>query len=253
MSTGGKIFQAIPQIMASVGHIEKTRTNQQGSGYKFRGIDDVYAALQPLLHKHGVFFVPNVLESVREERQSKSGGTLIYTVLRVEYTFFADDGSTFKAMVSGEAMDSGDKSSNKAMSAALKYVLLQVFCIPTEEEKDTEYQSPEVKPKAQPPVTVKPAQNAPGPIITPTSIPSWPVPPEYDSWSFSGGRYKDRLIKNINPKELSNYVQIMEVMLSSTAAVGTEATAIREALKAAKAYCAHNDPANATTNFETFK
>ena len=143
----GKIFELIPKIMSEVGAIEKTRTNTQGSGYKFRGIDDVYGALQPLLHKHGVFFVPTVLESDREERQSKAGGTLIYTVLKVKYTFFADDGSTFESVVTGEAMDSGDKSSNKAMSAALKYVLLQVFCIPTEEEKDTEYHSPEVLPK----------------------------------------------------------------------------------------------------------
>jgi hypothetical protein len=44
-------------------------------------------------------------------------------------------------------MDSGDKASNKAASAALKYALLQLFMIPTEEEKDTEFQSPEVKPK----------------------------------------------------------------------------------------------------------
>jgi len=146
-----KIFSAIPKIMSEVGAIKKTRENQQGSGYMFRGIDDVYAALQPLLHKHGVFFSPSVIESSREERQSKSGGNLIYTILRVKYIFYADDGSSFEVVVPGEAMDSGDKSSNKAMSAALKYALLQVFCIPTEEEKDTEYQSPEVHPKANAP------------------------------------------------------------------------------------------------------
>lgn len=145
---GTKIFEAIPKIMSEVGAIQKTRRNEQGSGYMFRGIDDVYAALQPLLHKYGVFFAPTVLEATREERQSKSGGNLIYTVLKVKYIFFADDGSTFESVVTGEAMDSGDKSSNKAMSAALKYVLLQVFCIPTEEEKDTEYHSPEVLPKS---------------------------------------------------------------------------------------------------------
>ena len=145
----GKIFALIPKIMSEVGVIEKTRTNsQQGSGYKFRGIDDVYSALHPLLHKHGVFFTPSVQDSIREERTSKSGGTLIYTVLKVKYTFYADDGSTFDVIVPGEAMDSGDKSSNKAMSAALKYALLQVFCIPTEEEKDTEYHAHEVAPKS---------------------------------------------------------------------------------------------------------
>lgn len=146
----GKIYKAIPLIMSKVGHIAKTRTNQQGATYKFRGIDDVYLALQPLLFEHGVFFVPNVIHAAREERQSKAGGNLIYTVLRVQYTFFADDGSSFECVVPGEAMDSSDKSSNKAMSAALKYALLQIFCIPTEEEKDTEYQTPESAPKIPP-------------------------------------------------------------------------------------------------------
>lgn len=149
----GKIFEAIPKIMSEVGAIEKTRTNTQGAGYKFRGIDDVYLALQPVLHKHSVFFVPTVLETTREERTSKSGGNLFYTILKVKYTFFADDGSSFDSVVVGEAMDSGDKSSNKAMSAALKVCALQLFCIPTEEEKDTEYDSPEIKPKEKTYVT----------------------------------------------------------------------------------------------------
>lgn len=141
------IYKKIPAIMAEVGHIEKSRKNTQGSGYNFRGIDDVYLAMQPLLAKHGVFYSPVVESETREERTSKSGGMLIYTVLRVRFNFFADDGSTFPAVTVGEAMDSGDKSSNKAMSAALKYALLQVFCIPTQEDNDTENNSPDPLPK----------------------------------------------------------------------------------------------------------
>lgn len=143
------IYKKIPAIMSEVGHIGKNRRNTQGSGYNFRGIDDLYQAMQPLFAKHGVFCAPNVLREIREERQSKAGGNLIYTVLTVEFSFFADDGTCFKACTVGEAMDSGDKSANKAMSAALKYALLQVFCIPTEEDNDTENHSPEVAPKVQ--------------------------------------------------------------------------------------------------------
>ncbi len=141
-----KIFKQIPLIMSEVGAIEKSR---QGSGinYKFRGIDDIYFALQPLLAKHGVFFAPNVIDQQRHERESKNGGVLTYTILKVEFTFYADDGSSFKVCTVGEAMDTSDKSSNKAMSAALKYAILELFCIPTEEEKDTEYQNHEPKPR----------------------------------------------------------------------------------------------------------
>ena len=45
-------------------------------------------------------------------------------------------------------MDSGDKSFNKAMSAAYKYALFQVFCVPTEEMVDSEVDSPEPLQKA---------------------------------------------------------------------------------------------------------
>ena len=49
-------------------------------------------------------------------------------------------------------MDSGDKASNKAMAIALKYAFFQVFCIPTEEMKDPDAETPEASsPKKQTP------------------------------------------------------------------------------------------------------
>lgn len=163
MSQPGKIYGLIPKIMGEVGSIEKVRSaSGSGASYKFRGIDDVYASFQPLLSKHGVFCAPRVIHAEREERQSKSGGNLIYTVLKVEFRFYADDGSSFEVITAGEAMDSSDKSSNKAMSAAMKYAFLQVFCIPTEDDNDTENNHHEPLPKqprVQSPVT--PVQRPP--------------------------------------------------------------------------------------------
>lgn len=141
-----EIYTAINNIMAKVGHIGKDRSNQQ-QGFKYRGIDDAYNALNPLLAEFGVFTVPEVLEKTREERVNKNGTTLAFTCLRMRYTFFARDGSSVSAVVEGEGMDSGDKSSNKAMAVAHKYALLQVFCIPTEEQKDPDAESHEVKPR----------------------------------------------------------------------------------------------------------
>lgn len=130
--------------MSLVGVIGKDRTNTM-QGYKFRGIDDMYNALNEHLSKEGIFVTSKVIEKQREERQSAKGGLLLYSILTMEFEFFAEDGSSVKSTTVGEAMDSGDKSMNKAMSTAYKYALMQIFCIPTEEEKDTEYQSPEVK------------------------------------------------------------------------------------------------------------
>jgi hypothetical protein len=145
----GLINKQIPAVMRDSSAISKSRRNTQGSGYNFRGIDDVYNELHEPMAKHGIFTVPEVLEDRSEERSSKSGGTLIYRILRVRYWFFAEDGSYVTAVVIGEGMDSGDKASNKAMAAAHKYVLLQVFCIPTEDTKDSETETHEVAPRQQ--------------------------------------------------------------------------------------------------------
>jgi len=121
--------------MGEIGAIEKGKKNQQ-QGFMYRGVDDVMNALQPLLVKHKVFIVPEVLEQAREEKETKTGGKLIYSICRIKYTFFADDGSNIVAVVVGEGMDSGDKATNKAMAIAFKYACFQTFCIPTEEMKD---------------------------------------------------------------------------------------------------------------------
>ena len=140
------IYQSINAIMRHVPSIAKDRKNQQ-QGYNFRGIDDMYNALNPLLAEYGVFATSEVLNTEREERQTKNGGTLFYSILTVKFNFYATDGTFVTSVMIGEAMDNGDKASNKAMSTAYKYALMQLFCIPTEDVKDTEYVTHEVAPK----------------------------------------------------------------------------------------------------------
>lgn len=147
MSDSKLIFKIIPKVMGEIGAVEKERRNLQ-QNYQFRGIDDFINAVHGPFHRNGIFVVPQVLNSHREERESKTGGTLIYTVLDVKFLFYAPDGSFIEAITKGEGMDSGDKSNNKAMSAAFKYALTQVFAIPTNDESaDSESASPEPRSK----------------------------------------------------------------------------------------------------------
>lgn len=142
-----KIYGAIAAAMNDIGAIQKSKRNQQ-QGFQYRGIDDVMNALYPILSKHGLFIAPEVLEHTREERTTKSGGNLIYSILKIRYTMYADDGSSVSATVIGEGMDSADKSSNKAMSVAMKYAMFQLFCIPTEDMVDPDADTPpESEPK----------------------------------------------------------------------------------------------------------
>ena len=142
-----KVYQAINAVQAALSSegIAKSRRNTQGSGYNFRGIDDVFNALSPLLAKHGLVIIPRMISRACEERQSKSGGALFYVTVEAEFDFVsAEDGSKHTARIFGEAMDSGDKATNKAMSAAYKYAAFQTFAIPTEGTPDADAETHEV-------------------------------------------------------------------------------------------------------------
>lgn len=140
----GMIYKALNEITKAIGAIGKDFRNEQQK-FMFRGIDQVMNALHPLLAEHGVTIVPEVVETHREERTTKTGNNMIYTVHRIAYHFIATDGSEVVATVVGEGMDTADKSSNKAIAIAFKYACFQVFCIPTEEmtKADPDYYSPE--------------------------------------------------------------------------------------------------------------
>lgn len=124
------IFETILAVMEEIGAIEKGRKSQQG--FQYRGVDDIMKSLQPACIKHRLFISPEVMELNREEHASAKGGTLYYTICKVKYTFWAEDGSCIECVTCGESMDSGDKATSKAMSVAFKYACMQVFCIPAE-------------------------------------------------------------------------------------------------------------------------
>lgn len=154
--TAPKVYQAIANITEALSKegISKSRTNEQQK-YKFRGIDDVYNALATELAKNRLCILPFVLDRTCEERTTKHGSVLFYVNLKVSFEFVsAEDGSRHNVVTLGEAMDSGDKATNKAMSAAYKYAALMAFCIPTEGDNDTENNTHEVAAKA---VLAKPA------------------------------------------------------------------------------------------------
>lgn len=132
----------VTAIMASEG-IAKSRRNQQ-QGYQFRGIDDVFSALSRHLANAKLCILPRVLHRDVVERATKSGGVSTYVVLDVEFDLVSSvDGSKHTIRTMGEAMDTADKATNKAMSAAMKYACLLAFQIPTEGDNDTENSHPE--------------------------------------------------------------------------------------------------------------
>jgi len=133
-----EVYKAIAAVMAEIGKvgISKDRTAQS---YKFRGVDDVLNALSPLLSKNLLVILPRVISREVVERATKNGGALFYVTLLMEFDFVsAVDGTKHTIATFGEAMDSSDKATNKAMSAAYKYACFQAFCIPTEGDNDAD-------------------------------------------------------------------------------------------------------------------
>lgn len=138
-----KVYRAINAVQGDLAKdgIGKERTNTFDN-YKFRGIDDVYNALAPLLAKHGLCILPRIVSRSCEERQSQKGGALFYVTVEAEFDFVsAEDGTKHTVKTYGEAMDRGDKATNKAMSAAYKYAAFQTFAIPTEGNADADSES----------------------------------------------------------------------------------------------------------------
>lgn len=162
------VYTAINEVTAKLASegISKDNQNLQQK-YKFRGIDDVYNTLSRMLSDSGLVIIPYVLSRVTDIRTTGAGTSnersVNYTFVDVEYKLVSSkDGSSVTARTQGEASDYADKSTNKAMSAAYKYMAFQVFCIPTEGDNDADKSTivldpPSNKPNPEP---VNPVSNS---------------------------------------------------------------------------------------------
>jgi hypothetical protein len=136
------------EVMRDIGSVGKDQKNQ-AQGFKFRGIDQFVNSLYPALTKHGVFMAPRCVSEQHElkevTRGSGKAGVDKHVTILMEYDFFAEDGSKVTVgPIPAEGLDSGDKATNKALSAALKYALIQTFAIPTEDMAEADLESPEI-------------------------------------------------------------------------------------------------------------
>ena len=153
-----KSINAVQSDLAKIG-IAKDSVNSFDK-YNFRGIDAVYNVLSPLLAKHGLCILPRMVSRTCEERASQKGGALFYVTVEAEFDFVcAEDGSKHTVKTYGEAMDRGDKATNKAMSAAYKYACFQAFAIPTEGDNDADAHTHEVA------AQIKPSKISPVPDV----------------------------------------------------------------------------------------
>ena len=160
----GLIFKKMSEVMKDIGPVTKDQKNV-AQGFKFRGIDQFVNALHPALVKHGVFMTPRCTSFTQELKEVIRGsgkpGVDKHIAIQMEYDFHAEDGSKVTVgPIPAEGLDSGDKATNKALSAALKYALIQTFSVPTEDMAEADKESPEIgtnTPKVDPKTEKRPS------------------------------------------------------------------------------------------------
>ena len=152
------IQAALAAVMVDVTHVGKEGKNA-AQGYSFRGIDGVLNAVGPALRRHGVVVMPQLdhVEHVEVE-VGKNRTAMRQATVTVRYVFHGPTGDSLDCVVAGEAMDSGDKATSKAMSVAFRTALIQALSLPTDEPDPDEAsyeRAPagrrDISPPAQPP------------------------------------------------------------------------------------------------------
>ncbi|HEX6968933.1 MAG TPA: ERF family protein [Micromonosporaceae bacterium] len=142
------VVEALSAVMTAIKAVGKGERNQ-AQGYNFRGIDAVVNAVSPALRDNGVVVVPvveDVTYNVVEVGQKRT--PMRECTVRVRYVFHGPGGDTIECVTVGEAMDSGDKATPKAMSVAFRVALLQALCLPTD-EKDPDADAYERAPRTE--------------------------------------------------------------------------------------------------------
>ncbi|MEV4036400.1 ERF family protein [Streptomyces umbrinus] len=122
-----RIFTVLSAAMRDISPVGKNQENTQ-QRYKFRGVDDVMSAVAGPFRAHGLFILPELVNRTAERRSEK----MTSVTVTMRYHVYGPAGDCLVATVPGEASDFADKATNKAQSAAMKYLLVHLFMIPVD-------------------------------------------------------------------------------------------------------------------------
>lgn len=133
------VVACLSTAMEAIRAVGKDGKNSQHN-YNFRGIDAVVNAASPAFRKVGVVVTPELRSIDYETVEVGNKRSLMQSCkVVVAYTFHGPAGDSITAVAPGEAMDSGDKATAKAMSVAFRTALLQALCIPTTDTDPDEH------------------------------------------------------------------------------------------------------------------
>ena len=126
--TIGELVAAIGAIMADVGYVRGTGRNTHHK-YNYTSDEDLAAAIQPALVKHGVAIFP-----VASDIERSGDRTIIMQTFRVGHK----SGEWMQLQIPGEGVNKQDKGTAKALTGARKYLMRLLFCVPTGDDNEKE-------------------------------------------------------------------------------------------------------------------
>lgn len=140
------LVRKLAAIMADVHRIPKSGRNEFHK-YDYATEADIVEALRTKLAEKSIMLIPHLVES----HVDKVGDKNLLTTVVLEFTFVdGDSGQSLTLRWEGTGIDSGDKGMYKAMTGALKYVLLKTFMIPTGDDPEAGRDDERPAPKGQP-------------------------------------------------------------------------------------------------------
>lgn len=131
------IMHAAAAWSAAMGDVravgKDSKNNTPGATYMFRGIDAVMNAAGPAFRAHGVVVMPHKVKTIEYTTVTVGRNQTVMASVRliVVYRIYGPAGDWFRGEAPGEAFDSGDKATSKAMSVAYRTLLIQGLTLPT--------------------------------------------------------------------------------------------------------------------------
>lgn len=167
------IYQKIAAITGEVGAIKKAGQNRE-QNYSFIEYAAVAGELRTLFAKYGVVIIPNMQKTSEQSRndfttRAGKGGVAVLIDFKFDIVNADKPDDRFSVDWVGEAVDYGDKATNKAATAALKYYLMRQFNISEKGEQEADAHTPE-RPAYNPAPEPTPPTPAPVRLITQEQI-----------------------------------------------------------------------------------
>jgi hypothetical protein len=126
------VHVAWARVMRDVRAIAKSSqfiSNQ--ARYNFRGVEDVDAAISNAVRRHGVMILPIDLRTEYARFTTKNNTAMKECTLQATFRIIGPKGDDLIVVSAGEAADTGDKSTTKALSIARRNAVIAALTVPT--------------------------------------------------------------------------------------------------------------------------